>query len=160
MTTLIKVICLSFAAVLFCSPISHACSCLYSGTFSQFSKGQIIIRGTVTNYGRKLRHGKVLYATMNVSVTEVINGHYAHSTVQFRGDPGHLCLTYVDANRYSLGSEHLFILFDSEAQQDLAGCGEVSVLVVDGEVRGAGYIDDDWVTYSASYNEFIDAIKE
>ena len=160
MSTLLRVICLSLVTLLIWAQNASACSCEYAGTFGKFSEGQTVIRGMITGYGPKLDHGETLYATMTVSVVEIINGSYAHRTVQFKGDPGHLCLTYVNSNRYLIGSEHMFVLFSDEKKQGLMGCGEVSVSITDGQIHGSGYVDDEWTNYSVGYDEFVVAIKE
>ena len=139
---------------------SHACDCVYAGDFTEFSKGRTVIRGEIVSYGPKLSHGETLYATMVVSVKQVIKGSYAHRSVQFEGDPGNLCLTYVDSNQYSIGSEHLFILSSDEKTQGLLGCGEVSVAIVDGKVFSWELIDGEWKEYSVDYDDFIQAVKE
>lgn len=157
----IRAICLGVVAWFFCAQTSHACTCAeYTGTFSEYSKGQIVVRGKVTSYGPKLDHDETLYATMRVSVLEILNGSYTHGVVQFRGDPGNLCLTYIDADRYSVGSEHLFVLFSNEKKQDLAGCGVVSVSIQDGKVHGTRYLDKKWTNFIVDYGEFVESIKD
>ncbi len=160
MIILLRTMFLSIGISLAWSQSSNACDCLYAGNFSEYSKGQTVIRGKIRSYGPKLNHGETLYATMKVSVQQVIKGSYAHRSVRFKGDPGHLCLTYINSNRYSVGSEHLFVLFSDEGKQGLGGCGEVSVTIADGKIHGAGYIDSEWTEYSVDYDEFIEAIKD
>jgi len=141
-------------AITFCTSFAaFACSCDYAGEFEEFSKGRVVIRGEIVGYGPKLDHGKTLYSTMQVNVSEVIKGTYNHSTIEFMGDPGHLCLTYVDSRRYSIGSEHLFILFSDDQNQGLAGCGEVSVSVKYGRVRGISL-------NSVDYDKFIEKLSD
>lgn len=147
--------------VLFLLPVnSLACSCAYKGEFIKYSKGHTVIRGKVDSYGQKLRHGKSFHETMKVSVVELVQGSFEHPTIEFIGDPGHLCLTYVDSNNYPIGSEHLFTVLQKDKKQGLGGCGEVSVLIVEGKVNGRKLNDsgDQWMRYSIYYDEFIQAI--
>jgi len=141
------------------SSLVFACSCLYGGDFKEYSKDRTVVRATVTNYGPKLNHGKKLYATMEVTVSEVIKGQYIHDSISFTGDPGHLCLTYIDSDTYSIGSEHLFIIFSPEKDQGLAGCGEVSVSIRNGKIYSGEWKNDKWSEYSIDYKEFIGKIK-
>ena len=141
---------------------SHACTCIYGGEFSKYSKEQTVIKGKVESYGPKLSHGQNLYETMTVSVGKVVQGSFSYPTIELIGDPGHLCLTYVDDETYPLGSEHLFIVLPEEKKQGLAGCGEVSVLIDGNVVKGRKLNDaeDQWIQYSEDYDKFIQALTE
>lgn len=96
---------------------------------------------------------------MNVSIAEVITGFIPHSFVEFTGDAEDLCLSYVDSKRYPIGSEHLFAVFSEHNKQDLGGCGEVSVSIVDGKVHGAEMGDREIFKYSTGYDDFIKTVK-
>ena len=140
--------------------LSQACDCTYAGNFAKFSQGQTVIRGKIENYGPQLSHGETLHETMTVYVIDLVKGSYPNESVVFLGDPGHLCLTYVDSDIYPIGSEHLFILFSDNKKQGLAGCGEVSVGISKGRVKGTKYIDKKQVDYSTEYDSFISSIKK
>ena len=140
--------------------LTFACTCLDRGKFKKYSKEQTVVRATVINYGPKLSHGKTLYATMKVTVSEVIKGSYEFDSINFTGDPGHLCLTYIDSDIYSLGSEHLFIASSVGVDQGLAGCGEVSVSIADGKIHGAWWHREKWSEYSMDYDKFIRKITK
>ena len=155
-----KLIILTLGISLITTQISYACDCTYAGKFDKFSKGQTVIRGKIKSHGSKLNHGKTLHATMKVSVSELIKGSYPNQSVVFMGDPGHLCLTYVDSNQYQIGSEHLFVLFNEDEKQGLAGCGEVSVSISNGKIHGTSFSDKKLVNYSTNYDRFIKSIKD
>jgi len=97
---------------------------------------------------------------MKVSINEVITGSFEFETIDFTGDPGHLCLTYIDSSRYFVGSEHLFIIRDDIQNQGLAGCGEVSVFLDGGKIHGGWYTDDGWSDYSIDYNYFLKLLRD
>ena len=139
---------------------SYACSCLYAGHFSEYSKEQTVIRGKVESYGAKLSHGKTLYETMTVSIEKLVRGSFQHPVIEFIGDPGNLCLTYVDSDTYSIGSEHLFTVFSKDEKQGLGGCGEVSVSIVGNTIKGRKWndVEDDWIQYSEDYDKFIQTL--
>lgn len=142
------------------SQYSHACDCMYAGDFTEYSKGQTVIRGKVNSYGPKLNHGQKLYETMTVTVDELVQGSFTHSTIEFIGDTGNLCLTYVDSDNYPIGSEHLFTVFSGNKKQGLGGCGEVSVSIIDGKVKGGKLRSGDWVGYSIEYKKFVKTLTE
>jgi len=147
---------LSVAALLLSSEYSFACSCIDQGGFVEYSKGRTVIRGTVTSYGPELRHKKTLYETMTVSVDELIQGSFGHPMIDFMGDPGNLCLTYVNSKTYPIGSEHLFTVFSEDEKQGLGGCGEVSVLIAGDTVKSRKLSDRyQWTPYSEDYDKFI-----
>ena len=147
---------LSVAALLLSSEYSFACSCLYQGGFVEYSKGRTVIRGTVKSYGPKLGHGKTFHETMTVSVDKLIQGSFGHPIIEFMGNPGDQCLTYVDSETYPIGSEHLFTVFSKDEKQGLGGCGEVSVLIA-GDTVNSGKLNDkyQWIPYSEDYDKFI-----
>jgi hypothetical protein len=129
------------------------------GEFKKYSDGHRVIRGKILNYGKQI-HEEYLFDTMNVSIEEVVNGSYPHSKIKFVGDPGHLCLTYVDSDRYPIGSEHLFTVFSEDKKQGLGGCGEVSVAIDKGKVKGVKFRDDKWREYVIDYDKFLKSIKD
>jgi hypothetical protein len=136
---------------------SHACTCSYQGAFLEYSKEQTVIRGKVESLGPKLTHGENFYETMTVSIDKIVQGTFEHPIIEFEGDPGHLCLTYVDSDTYAIGSEHLFTVFSKDKKQGLGGCGEVSVSIFGNNVKGRKLNDaeDDWIQYSEDYARFI-----
>lgn len=151
---------LTSTALFLSSEYSHACSCFYVGEFSEYSKEQTVVRGKVESYGPKLSHGEGLYETMTVSIDKLVKGSFSYPTIEFIGDPGHLCLTYVDSDTYSIGSEHLFTVLSNDRKQGLGGCGEVSVLIAGNTVRGRKLNDaeDQWIRYSENYDEFLQTL--
>jgi len=160
---LIRTAFLILAILALSSQYSYACSCMYAGEFTEYSKGQTVIRGKIKSYGSKLSHGQNLYETMTVTVDNLIQGSFKHSMIEFIGDPGHLCLTYVNSETYAIGSEHLFTVFKEDKKQGLGGCGEVSVSIIDGKVEGTRYTDvsqDNWASYSIDYNKFIENLTK
>ena len=160
MPPLIRAIFLIAGLSLISPQLSHACSCAYMGKFIEYSEGHTIIRGEIKSYGPRLSHGEALHATMKVSIVEVITGSIPHTIIEFTGDPGHLCLTYVNSDRYPIGSEHLFTVHSQDKKQGLGGCGEVSVSIIDGKVKGFEFVDGERVAYSIDYDDFIKLVKE
>lgn len=158
---LIRISLLASAVLVLSAQSSYACSCMDAGDFTEYSKGQTVIRGKVNSYGPRLNHGETLYETMTVNIDKLIQGSFSHSTIEFIGDPGHLCLTYVDSDAYLIGSEHLFTVFSDDEKQGLGGCGEVSVLIVDGKVKGGKFdAKGNWVGYSIEYNKFVESLTK
>ena len=158
---LIRVLILALAVSILSAQYSSACSCMYAGEFSEYSKEQTIIRGKVASYGPKLTHGQNFHETMTVNIDELVQGSFGHSTIEFIGDPGHLCLTYVDSETYPIGSEHLFAVFADDEKQGLGGCGEVSVSIVDGIIKGRKFDSkDNLIGYSMDYNMFVDILTK
>lgn len=160
LTRLIPIVFLASTFLFLSLESSHACSCPYQGAFPEYSKGQTVIRGKVESLGQKLTHGENLYETMTVSIDKIIQGTFEHPIIEFEGDPGHLCLTYVDSDTYAIGSEHLFTVFSKDKKQGLGGCGEVSVSIVGNNVKGRKLNDaeDDWIQYSEDYSRFIQSL--
>jgi len=132
---------------------------MYAGEFKEFAKGQTVVKGIVESLGSKLEHDEGLHATMKVSIRELIKGSYPYKSVNLMGDPGYMCLTYIDSKEYPIGSEHLFILFSQDKEQGLAGCGEVSVSISSGKIHGTKLTDKKFVNYSVNYDRFIKILK-
>ncbi|MEM9939536.1 MAG: hypothetical protein AAF768_11850 [Pseudomonadota bacterium] len=137
-----------------------ACTCSYAGDFIEFSGSAIVVEGQIRSYGPRLSHGETLHASMWVNVEEVVKGKYRHSSIEFVGDPGHLCLTYIDAVTYPLGSKHLFAVFVEDQKQQLVGCGEVSVQVVNGIVHGISFTNGVLEAYSVDRTKFVEQILD
>ena len=160
LTRFIPIAFLASTVLFLSSEFSHACTCPYRGEFSEYSKEQTVIRGKVESYGPKLGHGEILYETMTVSIDRLVQGSFRHPRIEFVGDPGHLCLTYVDSDTYAIGSEHLFTVFSKDEKQGLGGCGEVSVSIVGNTVKGRKLndVEDDWIQYTEDYDKFIQTL--
>jgi len=159
MKFLVRAIFLIAVLVLISLQSAYACSCTYRGKFTEYAKGSVVIEAEIKSYGTKLGHGKTLHKTMKVSITEVIKGTFSHTSIEFQGDPGHLCLSYVDSEKYPIGSKHLFAVLN-EQKQGLGGCGEVSVSIVGGKVNGIEMVDGKWFQYSVDYDDFIKTVKK
>lgn len=131
--------------VLAMAPGAVACRCNYAGPFTTtMHQMPLVVRAEVTGYGPKLPHGETLYSTMKVKVLEVMSGELEVEELEVRGDPGHLCLEYINAEKFVEGRQVLLALGKvNEKKVDLMSCGERSV-VVDGElVRGSTYVYND-----------------
>lgn len=145
-----------------CLPgISMACSCAYAGKFVEYAlDGKGVVRAKIKNYGPRLSHGKTLYESMTVEVTQVVKGNYKAAELTLLGDPGHLCRAYVDSQRFEIGSEHFFAILDDDSRQALGGCGESSVIIKDDLVEGRELTDKGFKLYTLKVSELVEALKE
>ena len=139
---------------------------MYGGDFLEYSKGEIVIKGKVLSYGRKLNDKSDTHSNMRVEVIEVISGAFSHGVLTLVGDRGYDCRAYIDTRKYELGSTHLFVLFEKTKKQGLAGCGEVSVSVRDRVVTGVsrGTYDRErkayqFEPYTYEYDDFVSQLR-
>lgn len=141
------------------SEVSYACSCIGYAEFAEGSKGQTVIRGKIDSYGTKITYSDntVAYESMRVTVDELIQGSFSHTTMEFFGGNGSLCRTNVDPDTYPIGSEHLFTVWKEDQKQWISEtqCGEFSIPIIDGRVKGRKLGAKNWIEYSIEYNDFI-----
>ncbi|GAB4541948.1 MAG: hypothetical protein Tsb0014_34220 [Pleurocapsa sp.] len=144
--------------LLFQASESLACSCFYHGEFARnsiFHEG--VIRAKVVKYGQK--YHDTIFKTMTVEITNVIKGDFNHSTLEFIGDLGGSCREYISSNKFGIGQEFLFVIGDREKVQELAGCGESSILVDDDTVKGYKLTSNGYESYSMSLDAMIKEMK-
>jgi hypothetical protein len=142
------------------STYAVACTCAYGGVFEEYSKDATVVEATIVSYGNKLSHNEALYSNMTIRIDKIITGKLKYETVILRGDPGDECLTYINSGIYKIGSKHLIAIFDTAKEQDLAGCGEVSVRVLDHIVKGVRYEDGKVIRYTKDYKTFIKELRD
>jgi hypothetical protein len=151
---------LSPALILLTAGSAFACSCLYVGPFEVYSRNYpIVVRGTVMDHGETLSINSDYFATMGIEVNEIVKGDYPHDAFDFYGDTGMSCLRYITAEDFPLGSEHFFILSDTNALQPLLVCGESSVRIEDSTVLGREPGANGYVTYEMSVDEFLARVR-
>jgi hypothetical protein len=121
-----------------------ACSCLWSGPFTKVMLDrELVIRVEVTKLGGKLPHGETLHKSMTVTVKEVLKGKTDLSSIEVLGDPGHLCLVYIDTRHFQVGREYLLALSDPMGDEaPLRSCGEHWVAVNKDKVEGVEWVDE------------------
>lgn len=145
--------------LLFQASASLACSCIYGGEFaknSRFYDG--VVRAKVIEYGQRHR-GEAVYKSMIVEVTDVIKGTFNHTELELMGDLGYQCREYVDSRKFGIGKEFLFVIRNEEAVQELAGCGESSILVDGDTINGYKLTGDGYKPYSMSLDAMIEKMK-
>ena len=159
MLKIVLFITLSWAA--FYTTTVTACSCRYGGEFKEYaSKRGGVIRAKITSYGPKLSHGKTLYESMVVEITDVIKGNYSVKSLTLLGDPGHLCRAYVNSERFAIGTEHFFSVNTQESSvQPLGGCGESSVVIKGEFVEGIKRTNDGYQSYTLKIPDLIKSIQ-
>lgn len=148
------------------SPLTTmACSCIYGGVFAEYSTAaETIVRATITGYGPELSSIDNYYETMRVEVNDVIKGDLSQKVITIYGDTGMSCLSYITAEKYPLGSEHLIALPDNSDFQPLGapippkGCGEASVRVNGDQVEGVDLLNRG--AYFYELGEFIELLTE
>ena len=147
-------------SALFSAP-SFSCSCSYAGNFVEYTLGKKgVVKATIKEFGQKLPHGKTLYESMTVEITEIIKGNYKGKQLTLLGDPGDLCRDYVDSRRFKIGSQHLILLSNENSSQPLDGCGESSVVIRNGKVEGVEWKDKKKIKYTIELNTFIKKITD
>lgn len=150
---------LALAAALWASA-SLACTCVYEGPFTDFAKQHpIIVRGTVQSYGDTLRNHSDRFETMTVTVREIIKGDFPHRQFEFFGDTGMSCLRFITLHDYPIGSEHLFILRDTETVQPLMVCDESSVEIIDNSVHGRVHVPEGIRSYEEALETFLQKLS-
>jgi hypothetical protein len=147
-------------ALLLATGGAFACSCFYVGTFDVYSRHYpIVVRGTVTDHGETLSINSDYFATMGIEVNERVKGDYPHDAFDFYGDTGMSCLRYITAEDFPLGSEHFFILSDTNALQPLLVCGESSVRIEGNTVHGQELGPDGYTPYAMPVDEFLSRLE-
>ena len=77
----------------------------------------------------------------------------------FYGDTGMSCLRYITAEDFPLGSEHFFILSDTDAVQPLLVCGESSLRIEGDRVHGQQPGPAGWEPYSVPIDLLLASLQ-
>lgn len=141
------------------SNVAFACSCAYKGDFLDYAHVSAgVIHARVVSFGDRLDHGETLYESMVVEVVSVVTGKLKIDSVVLMGDPGLLCLEYVDSRNFQIGNEYLIALHSDEAVQPFGGCGE-AWMAVDGDLAtGHSFSDGGYRQYSLPLAEAIEKL--
>lgn len=147
--------------IVLCFPnVLAACSCAYGGKFSKYTSGDNgVIRAKIKSYGPRLPHGKTLYESMVVEVTEVIKGEYTGQELTFLGDPGNLCRAYVNSEIFKVGSEHFIAIASEKSVQPLGGCGESSVMIKGDVIEGKELTNNGYKPYTLKTLDLVKLLK-
>ena len=170
MKNIIKVPLITFWTIILSlqSSASFACSCLDGGEFAKNStRYQGVVRAKVIGYGDKHdlidihnnRSVPNLYKSIIVEVTAIIKGKLNHSKLELMGDRGADCREYADSRKYGIGKEFLFVISNEEQVQELAGCGESSILIDNDTVKGYRLTNNKYEAYSMSVDALIKEMK-
>ncbi len=170
MKNIIKVPLITFWTIILSlqSSASFACTCFYGGEFAKnATRYQGVIRAKVIGYGDN--HDLIdihnnapvqnLYKSIIVEVTDVIKGKLNYSKLELMGDRGADCREYADSRKYGIGKEFLFVIRNEEQVQELAGCGESSILVDNDTVKGYRFTNGGYETYSMSVDALVKEMK-
>jgi hypothetical protein len=131
------------------SNIAQACTCLYMGTFENYSSANpIVVRATVSGFGDKLFASSDYYASLVAEITEIYKGEITSTSITLLGDRGMDCRSYIDPQQFEAGNEYLFSLSSGDSTQILGGCGESFVKIEGSLILGSGLVDGKWGTYS------------
>ena len=148
------------ACLVLSSNAAVACSCASKGSFLDYANQSAgVIQAKVVRYGHKLTHGDTLYASMVVQVVAVIAGDLEHDSLALMGDPGFLCMEYVDSRNFVIGQDYLIALHGDEPVQPFGGCGEAWVKVNGKFVEGHVMTDHGYRKYSLPMAEVIESLK-
>lgn len=135
------------ASLVLCAMASspaEACMCASDKPFlSVRGNADLVVRATVLSYGPRLEHGEDLFASMVLSVSDVLGGEEPAASVRVHGDPGNLCRPYVTPERFGLGTEYVLALDRLRADEDdnlpqyaISLCGTHWLEIIDGKVTG------------------------
>ena len=98
---------------------------------------ELVLVGTVVEYGPYLPKNFECYEWMMVEVNDVLVGATDCDIVTLLGDDGRSCRPYITQNNFPIGDQFVFALYSNDLDpQPISMCGAHILLYNDGVVRG------------------------